>query len=142
MLEVERKRHKSVALQFALLVQPPDLVLVGQQPAGPQRVAVEDVALLVGADVHAPHIELAVLHVAPGVLQVHLAHAQALHFGAHQFDAGLQAFHHEVLVPGLPVQGNGFGFHLFGHLRFLLCLGSNTGAGGFFYSSPLPLRAL
>ena len=31
MLEVERKRHKSVTLQLALLVQPPDLILVGQR---------------------------------------------------------------------------------------------------------------
>ena len=31
MLEVERKRHKGVTLQLALLMQPPDLILVGQQ---------------------------------------------------------------------------------------------------------------
>ena len=44
MLEVERKGNESIALQLALLVQAPDLGLVGQQTPHPQRVLIEDVS--------------------------------------------------------------------------------------------------
>ena len=78
MLEVERKRHKGVALQLALLVQPPDLVLVGQQPPHPHGVLIEDVAVVVWGDVHSLDQQLAVLNIDPAVFQVHASRARRL----------------------------------------------------------------
>ena len=69
MLEVERKGNESIALQLALLVQTPDLGLVGQQTPHPQRVLIEDVAVVVGSDVHSLDQQLAVLNIDPAVLQ-------------------------------------------------------------------------
>ena len=48
MLEIQRKRHQSVALQLALLVQPPDLFFMCQQTPDPQGVLIEDVAVVIG----------------------------------------------------------------------------------------------
>ena len=45
MLEVERQRHQGVALQLALLLKMPDLVLVRQQAARTVRVLIEDIAV-------------------------------------------------------------------------------------------------
>lgn len=106
-LEVERERHQGVALQLDLLREPPDLVFVRQQLAGAHRIPVEDVALFVGADVHALHHQFAVLHLDPGVLEVDRAGAQAFDLGAHQGDAGLQRLDHKVFVTGLPVHRDG-----------------------------------
>ena len=107
MLEVERKRHKSVALQLALLVQPPDLILVGQQPPHPHGVLIEDVAVVVGGDVHSLDQQLAVLNIDPAVFQVDAAGTQALDLGAFQLDARFQRFEHEILVTRLAVCGDG-----------------------------------
>ena len=62
MLKIKRERHQRIALQLALLVQTPDLGLVGQQTPHPQRVLIEDVAVVVGSDVHSLDQQLAVLN--------------------------------------------------------------------------------
>lgn len=107
MLEVERKGNESIALQLALLVQTPDLGLVGQQTPHPQRVLIEDVAVVVGSDVHSLDQKLAVLNIDPAVLQVDAAGTQALDLGAFQLDARFQRFEHEILVTRLAVCGDG-----------------------------------
>ena len=50
MLEIKRERHQRIALQFALLVQTPDLTFVRQKPPDTHRVLIEQVAVVVGAD--------------------------------------------------------------------------------------------
>ena len=82
---------------------------MGQQTAGTARIFVKDVAVVVGADVHALYDQLAVVNVGPGVFQVGSAGTQAFDLGADKLDACFQGFHHKVLVAGLTVQGN----HLF-----------------------------
>ena len=87
----------------------PYFPLVQQQPLGPVRVAVEDVAVVVGGDVEAVGVHLAVLGHAEGVLQVQGAGADGLDLRAEQLDAGLVAVLHEVVVVRLAVLGNGLG---------------------------------
>ena len=54
-------------------MQPSDLILVGQQPPHPHGVLIEDVAVVVGGDVHSLDQQLAVLNIDPAVFQVHAA---------------------------------------------------------------------
>lgn len=61
-----------------------------QQTPRTARVLVEDVALLIGADVDALGDQLAVIDVCPGILQVDPSGAQALDLGAYQLDACFQ----------------------------------------------------
>ena len=93
----------------ALLVQPPDLVFVCQKPPDTQRVLVEDVAVVVGRDVHALDQQFAVLNVHPAVLQVDPAGTQAFDLGALELNAGLQRFQNEILMARFAVGGDGFG---------------------------------
>ena len=112
-LEVEGQGNQGVALQFALLVQAANLALVGQEPPLPGGVGVEDVAVVVGGDVHPLDDQLAAVDVHPAVFQIDAAGPQAFHLGALQLDAGLQRFHHKVFVARFPVGGNGFGGRFF-----------------------------
>ena len=105
-LEIDRQRHQSVAVLLHLGEKPQDLPLVHEQPAGPQGVPVEDIALFIGAYVHAVDHHLSVLDDAEGVLQVHIAHADGLDLGAAQLDAGLVFVLHEVVMIGLPIGGD------------------------------------
>ena len=69
-----------------------------QQTAGPQRVLVKNIALLIGRDVHLPDVELPVLDLAPGLLEAQRAEADRLYFGAGQLDPGLEFFLDEIFV--------------------------------------------
>ena len=112
-LEVEGQGNQGVALELALLVQAADFAFVGQQPPFPGGIGVEDVAVVVGGDVHPLDDQLAAVDVHPAVLQVDPAGPQAFHLGAFEFDAGFQRFHHKVFVARFPVGGDGFGSRLF-----------------------------
>src|SRR5699024_7883100 len=102
-----------VALQFALLAQAADLAFVGQEPPLPGGVGVEDVAVVVGGDVHTFDDQLAPVDVHPAVLQVDPAGPQALDIGALELDVGLQRFHHEIFVARFAVGGDGLGRRFF-----------------------------
>ena len=78
LFKVERKRNQRVTLQLDLLPQAADLAFMGQQTAGTARIFVKDVAVVVGADVHALYDQLAVVNVGPGVFQVGSAGTQLL----------------------------------------------------------------
>ena len=56
---------------------------------------------------HPVHIDLAFFDAAPGVLQVDLALAHRLHFGAEEFDAGFETFENKVIVVCLFVSRDG-----------------------------------
>ena len=121
-LEVQRQGNQGVALQLALLAQTANLALVGQEPPFTAGIGVEDVAVVVGRDVHALDDQFAAVNVHPAVFQVDAAGTQALDLGAFQLDAGFQRFHHKVFVARFPVGGDGFGgrFFLGGHPARLL----------------------
>ena len=77
-----------------------------EQTPGPVGVPVEDVALLIGADVHAPDEQLPVLHGAEAVLHVHLARPDGFYLRAVELNAGLEAVQDEIVVERLAVGGD------------------------------------
>ena len=103
---IEAQGDEGVAVLLDLRKQPSDLPLVHQQAAGAAGLPVEDIPLLVGADVHPVEGHLPVLDGAEGVLQVHVAQADGLDLGAGQLDARLVFILHEVVVEGLAVAGD------------------------------------
>ena len=117
--EVEAQGDQRVAVLLDLGEEAEDLPLVHQQAAGAAGFPVEDVALLIGAHVHAVEGHLPVLDGAEGILQVHVAHADGLHFRSRQFDARLVPVLHEVVVKGFAVFGDEFPT-LLGHCGHLL----------------------
>ena len=74
-----------------------------QQPPGPDRVLVEDVALLIGGDVHPMNEQLPVLYCTIGVLQVQRTGPNGFDLCSSQLHAGLVPVLHEVVVKGLAV---------------------------------------
>ena len=65
---------------------------VDQQLAGAQRSVVEDVAVVIGADVAVEQPEFAIFKQAIGVFEVGLAGADRFDLGAGQGDAGFKFF--------------------------------------------------
>ena len=96
--EIDRQGNQRISVLPYLAEQAHDLALVHQQTAGPQRVLVKNIALLIGRDVHLPDVELPVLDLAPGLLEAQRAEADGLYFGAGQLDPGLKLFFNEVFV--------------------------------------------
>ena len=90
-----------------------DLPLVQQQALGTVGVAVEDVALLIGRDVEAVGIDLAVLGDAEGIFQVQRAGADGFDLRAEQLDAGLVAVLHKIVVERFAVLGGDLDAGLF-----------------------------
>ena len=79
-----------------------------QELAVAKGVVVEDVPLLVRADVHADEEELAVLDRGVRIAQVDPAGAEGLHLGPGKGDAGLQRLLDVVVVVGLLVLSDEF----------------------------------
>ena len=77
-----------------------------QQPPRPYRIAVKDVSVLIGADMHAADKQLAVLHGAEGILQIDLTGPDGFDLRARKLDPGLEAIQHKVFMKSLAVIGN------------------------------------
>ena len=112
-LEIQAQGDQGIAVLLLQIVELADLPLVHQQPLGPVRVLVEDVALLIGGDVHAVGVDLAVLGHAVGILQVHPALPDGLDLRSGQLDARLVSVLHEIVVVGLAVLGRDLDTPLF-----------------------------
>ena len=69
-LEIHAQGYQGIPVLLDIRLQTVDLPLVHQQAAGPHRVPVEDVAVLVGTDMHSVEIHLAVFGDAVGILQI------------------------------------------------------------------------
>ena len=78
MFEIERKRHKGISLQLALLMQPPDLTFVCQQAPDAHRILIEHVSVVVGTDMHSLYQQFTILDIDPAVLQVDPSGTQLL----------------------------------------------------------------
>ena len=79
-----------------------------QELPRPQRVVVEAVSLVVGADVHADQKHLAVFNAAEAVLQVDLPLPQGLHFRSRQGDSRFVGFMNKIIVARFAVVRNIF----------------------------------
>jgi hypothetical protein len=109
-LQVDPGGHQGQALFLDLAHQAADLALVQEQLPGPHRLVVEQVAVGVGVDVAAHQERLLVPDADHALLDVHLALADGLDLGAQQGDPGLEGLQDVVIVEGLLVGGEAFGF--------------------------------
>ena len=107
--EIKRERYEGVALLFDDTEQAVDLPLMKQELAHTHRVAVENIALFIRADMHSVDEHFAVHDRTPGILQVDTAAAQRFHLGAHKLNAGFERFLDKIIVVGFFVLSNGFG---------------------------------
>ena len=114
-LEINGQGDEGVAVLLDLAEQPQDLPLVHQQTAGAAGILVEDIALLIGADVHPQNGELTILDDAEGILQIHIALTDGLDFGARKLNTGLELFLDELVVVCLVVFCNNFDGFFSGH---------------------------
>ena len=105
-LEVQGQRDQRHAVLHHAGVELDNLPLVHQKAAGPHRVFIEDVAVLVGTDVHTPDKKLAVFDGAESILQIHVAAPDGFDLRSGQLNAGLEALKHKVFVEGLAVGGD------------------------------------
>ena len=111
--EVDGQGDQGVTILLLQSVELADLPLVQQQALGTVGVAVEDVALLIGGDVEAVGIDLAVLGDTEGILQVQRAGADGFDLRAEQLDAGLVAVLHKIVVERFAVLGGDLDAGLF-----------------------------
>ena len=102
-LEIQPQRDERNAVLHDAGVKTHDLAFVHQKPARPHGVAVEDVAVLIGRDVHAAHEQLAVFDRAVGILQIHAAGPDGLDLRSAKLNAGLKAFEHKIFMKSLAI---------------------------------------
>lgn len=119
-LEVDFQRDERVALPRHKPFQLADLALVHQKTLGTHGIAVEDVALLIGTDVHAFDPDLAMADDRPAFLEIHATLPHALDLGAVQLDPALVAFLHEIIVKRLAILCHGLDALLMRHENHIL----------------------
>ena len=100
-LEVQLQGHEGIALLRHQTEQLKDLLFVHQEAAGTKGITVEDIAVLIGADVHLAHEQFPVIDGAVGVLEIDIARPQAFDLGAKQLNTGLVRFFDKVFMPRL-----------------------------------------
>ena len=105
-LEIDLKGHQGVALGLDLAGQLHDLALVQEQAPLSEWLAVENIAFLVGADIHSLYESFAVINGDIGLLDAALALADGLHLCSEQFDPRLILLFYEIIVVSLLVVGN------------------------------------
>ena len=88
-----------MAVQLNGLTQFQDFLFVHQQFFGAHGITIEDISLLIGADVHLLGKQLAVVDRAIRVLEIDVARPQALDLGAKQLDTCLIRFLYKIFVP-------------------------------------------
>ena len=114
-LQIHLERNERVALTAHQPGQLANLRLVQKQFLGPEGIGVEDVAVVVGTDVHSLGEDLAAPQDAEAFLQVDLALTHALDFRAHQTQAAFVGFFHEIIVVCLFVLRDGLHAFLVRH---------------------------
>lgn len=101
--EVQGEGNKGVPILLNLGLEFENLPLVQQQLTGAPGVLVEDVALLIGGDMHSVEKHLAILDDTKGVLQVYIPLAHGLDLSSRQFDASFIFILDKVVMEGLSV---------------------------------------
>ena len=97
-LEIDAQRHDRVALFGSASREPVDLGAVQQKFPRAERILVENIALFVRTDVHAVDDDLPAVCPDKGLFDGALAHAQGLHLGAGQLNAGFVGVLDKVIV--------------------------------------------
>ena len=107
-LEVQGQGDEAVAVPLDVAEQLHNLPLVHEQLALAQGISVKDISLLIGGDMHTHHEHLAVLDGAIAILQIDRTGPEALDLGAGKGNAAFIGLLHEIVVPGLAVDGDDF----------------------------------
>ena len=121
-LEIDREGDQGIALLGDLANHLPDLISVEKELADPERIPVEDVSLLIGADVHAIDEHLPLFLPDEGLLDGTPAHADRLDLRADQGDPGLVFFFYKIIVIRLLVVGDQLRSFFLCHFLFLCSL--------------------
>lgn len=88
--EIHAQRDDRIAVLLGFAEQGEDFLFMQQQPPDAHGIFIENVPLLVWADMHAADENFAVLEGAVSVLQVDRAGADGFHLGAGKLDACFQ----------------------------------------------------
>ncbi len=121
-LEVNLQRNERIPLTGNKTVQLADFVLVQQQLLGAHRILVENVPLIIGADVHALDPDFAIADLCPGFLQVYAPLPNTLDLSAEERQTAFVLLLHEIIVPGLAILRHGFDSLLMRHIHRLPCV--------------------
>ena len=105
-LKIQREGNQRASVALDAAKQAHDLFFVHEQLALAQRIAVEYVALFVGADMHTDDPHLTVDDLAEGIFEIDRAASQALDLGAYQRNTALKGLVHEIVVTRLAVYGD------------------------------------
>ena len=125
-LEIYRYRYKSKPLLLNLAQKLHYLLFVEQKLPDPHWVAVENVAVVVGRNVHTLYPKLAVVDRTPAVFQVNSASAYGLDLRTHKLNARLVAVEDKIFMPRLAVFGNCFKRSFFHSKRPFLAANNDT----------------
>jgi hypothetical protein len=93
---------------------------VHQQALGAHRIPIENVAVFIGADMHAAGEELPVLDGAEGILEIHLTGADGFDLGPEKLDPGFKALKHKVFMKSLAILRDLLGTGLLRHFSHIL----------------------
>ena len=96
--EIDLERNQGITLLGDEALELHDLLFVHEQAAVAKGLAVENIAVLVGADVDTDGVELTVLNRAVGILEVDATAADALDLGSVELDPCLVLLVDEVVV--------------------------------------------
>ena len=75
-----------------------NLFLVHQKLARPERIFVENISLLIWADMHTIEDHLPIFNMDKGFLDAALAHAHGLYFGSSKSDTGFKSLFEKIIV--------------------------------------------
>lgn len=102
-LEIHFKRHQRITLFPGLAEEFDDFRLVHQQFSGAKRVMIEDISLLIRADMHMFNEYLVILDNGITVLEICLASPQGLDLSPLQCQPRLKSLMNEIVMTGLAV---------------------------------------
>ena len=103
--EIQRQRDQGNAVLHDPCVELDDLTLVHQKSPCTDRVAVENIALLIRRDMHTAHKKLTVFDGAERILQIDVAGADGLDLGACKLNTGFKALQNKILMESFSVGG-------------------------------------
>lgn len=107
-LEIEGKGNEGISLSRYETRKLHDLALMHEELSRAKGVSVENISLLVGADMYTEGKELTLVDLAIGILEIYRTAPQRFYLGSIERDPRLVYLVYKIIVPCLSVFGNGF----------------------------------
>lgn len=102
-LQVQLGRDEAIAIGLRERAELTNLALVKKKLSFAKRIAIEDIALFIRADMHADDENFSVLDLGIGVLNIDFSHTNTLHLGPYKSDTALISIFDEVFMPCLSI---------------------------------------